>query len=175
MKKQTCNECGLLLVNGKCHSCGWTSPKALTTGGNHKCVFQAGMDRCQFTGVYTDSIKADNVTGWYCREHFFVRDNPKIGAQILQLMARGEIRLDKSNWRDELLAEKMKELKKSNPELFSIPETLADRDEFQQMKIGFIKSRLRSVGKLPYNKHKQQADYEADESILTGADLVRPL
>lgn len=137
-------------LQSRCGACGWEEsedkPKKIH---NHGCSFNG----CIFPGTLTESNRADENTSWWCREHFYVRDNPQIGAFILSQMERGEIRIDKSNWRDDAINATLEKLRGTNSEIFFKPSSLTERNEYQEAVMLFLRSKMVGSG-LPYNKDK---------------------
>jgi len=140
---------------------------------NHICSYVQNGRRCTFPGSRTASTKPDINTSWYCTNHYEALDNGAMGNRIFEMMDNGTIMPPSGNWRDDMIDKRVEEFRKTNPEFFFHPRTESEKDDYQEMMMGYVRQNNRtSINPLPYDKYKKQEN--ADESILTGKIVPLP-
>lgn len=65
---------------------------------SHLCAFPS----CPLPGAWTDSVKPDEGSRWYCTYHDKVKDDPAAGARIVEDLRRNGIPKP-VDWREELV------------------------------------------------------------------------
>jgi hypothetical protein len=105
-----CPDCSRPLSSGqtKCR-CGWKASEEEQgiAGDNHQCKITINNKRCKLPGALSDSLRGGKESSFYCHFHFMVRDNPSMCATISDKIERGELFLEKRDWRDILIDEKL--------------------------------------------------------------------
>lgn len=101
-----CPECREVWVPGrkKCDCGHRLDTRAADYDPDHgRCAFR-GQQRCPLPGVISETTRADNGTPFYCRFHAATHGDPRMGAQVLDAIVRGELRIERTDWRDAAIA-----------------------------------------------------------------------
>lgn len=105
--KRECPDCGARLTKPRiCSSCGWSvaeDPKH--NPDRNRCAFESGGVRCPLMGAIHNTVSRSAGTPGYCRFHIGFADDPRAAAQTLDAIVRGDITVEREDWRDKLMRE----------------------------------------------------------------------
>jgi hypothetical protein len=137
--------------------------------GGHKCNYNRSGKYCTLTGTMTSAPKPSETTDWYCQHHHNFDENPKAAAEAFQAILSRKITEKRGSWHDDVMDEKLAELRISDPIIF----TNGTREEVAEVNLSLMRQ-MRTFGvNLPYDQNAKHSEKGfSDDSVL---DDVKPI
>ncbi len=169
-KPKYCQGCGEVMQDRKCRECGWQYQDVIGSSG-HSCAYSHNGKGCPLAGSMTETTLAGPNTKFYCTYHYKHWDDPKSAQQALYGLLSGDIKIDRTNWRDDFIDAEMEKLKKTNPELFFKPQNETEEKEYVEVCMSFMKLGLSRV--LHTKKRKVYERDKKEQELLTGREVTQ--